>query len=383
MDEQELEQTLRAGLERRAAEADVTPPVVDRARDDVRRRRRTRWGAVGAAAAVVLVVGGVAVATRGGDDGAEPPISNPTVTEGSPSPTGKWRTEYWGGVAVDVPADWAYGGAPIGYDGFGAADVTACYPEAIVGPDGRRLRASGDRGWVGRPIALTDVCAGYPWIEHSPQVDATAPYLWLGAAVEPGEVEYDSGLVQETIRVQGVTVTVGSTDAGLRARILGTARGGEPTRCQHSYPAVPRAIAGIFDSSDDGPPYAWVCAYRAVESPSAAEDGTFRLSYAAEVDPDAAAEAVAAQQAAPPQRVDCDYEPFEFVVLATGVPGDTFERTVYETGCAGGTVRLPGVATEMVAAGVEPWAHNGIPAVVYGPTGGRGAMIDSFIGPQG
>jgi hypothetical protein len=37
----------------------------------------------------------------------------------------------------------------------------------------------------------------------------------------------------------------------------------------------------------------------------------------------------------------------------------------------------------MVAAGVEPWAHNGIPAVVYGPTGGKGAMIDAFIGPLG
>ena len=32
---------------------------------------------------------------------------------------------------------------------------------------------------------------------------------------------------------------------------------------------------------------------------------------------------------------------------------------------------------------VEPWATGGIPAVVYGPTGGKGAMIDSFIGPQG
>ena len=37
----------------------------------------------------------------------------------------------------------------------------------------------------------------------------------------------------------------------------------------------------------------------------------------------------------------------------------------------------------MVAAGVEPWANNGIPAVVYGPTGGKGAMIDSFIGQLG
>jgi hypothetical protein len=29
------------------------------------------------------------------------------------------------------------------------------------------------------------------------------------------------------------------------------------------------------------------------------------------------------------------------------------------------------------------WAVDGIPAVVHGPTGGKGAMIDSFIGPLG
>ena len=31
----------------------------------------------------------------------------------------------------------------------------------------------------------------------------------------------------------------------------------------------------------------------------------------------------------------------------------------------------------------RPWAVDGIPAVVYGPTGGKGAMIESFIGPLG
>ncbi|PWN03459.1 hypothetical protein DJ010_04890 [Nocardioides silvaticus] len=371
MDEQELRATLRTSLERHAAEADVTAPVADRARGEVRRRRRTRWSVVGAAAAVALAVGGAAVAT-GGDDPAQGPS---TVDEGSadvtPTSTDEWRTEYWGGVAVDVPADWGYGGAP--FD-----DGTACYPEAMIGPDGRRLRTSGDRGWVGRPIGATDVCALVPnaW-------EPSAPYAWLGAGVEPGTYEYDNGYVQETIEVEGVTVTVGTTDAGLRSRILATARGGEPTRCQHTYPGVPEATTGFFDSGDDGPPYAWVCAYRVVESPNIVEDGTFRLSYAAKVAPEAAADALAAQDAAPVQQVDCDYQPHEFVVLATGVPGDTYTRTVYETGCAGGTVHLVGGAKEMVAAGVKPWAHNGIPAVVYGPTGGRGAMIDSFIGPQG
>jgi hypothetical protein len=32
---------------------------------------------------------------------------------------------------------------------------------------------------------------------------------------------------------------------------------------------------------------------------------------------------------------------------------------------------------------VRPWAVQGITAVLYGPTGGKGAILDSFIGPQG
>ena len=66
MDEREVEQVLRDGLEARARDADVTAPVVARARAEVAQRRRNRVGAVSAAAAaVVLVVGGIAVATRG------------------------------------------------------------------------------------------------------------------------------------------------------------------------------------------------------------------------------------------------------------------------------------------------------------------------------
>ena len=50
-------------------------------------------------------------------------------------PTEEWRTEYWANVAVDVPADWGYGGAPV----ESAGDVVACYPEAMAGADGSRL----------------------------------------------------------------------------------------------------------------------------------------------------------------------------------------------------------------------------------------------------
>lgn len=375
MDEHELEQTLRAGLERRAAEADVSAPVADRARGEVSGRRRTRWSVVGAAAAVVLVVGGIAVATsRGGDDAQEPPTgSDPTPTDVQPPREGEWRTEYWAGVAVDVPADWGYGGAPAESGG----EVLACYPEAVTAPDGSHLRRPGERGWVGRPIAVSDVCALYPWLEHSPQEEPLEPYVWLGAAVEPGVVEYDNGVVQETVEVDGVTVTVGSDDATLRHQVLASARRHQEQACDPSYAFVPRAVDLII-AGREGAPYAWVCAYRRMD------DGRFVLSYADEIEPGAAETALEAQAAAPGQETDCDDDPIEFVVLVTGVPGDRRSHTVYETGCAGGTVHLAGGgAKEMVPEGVEPWAHNGIPAVVYGPTGGKGAMIDSFIGPLG
>ena len=49
-----------------------------------------------------------------------------------------------------------------------------------------------------------------------------------------------------------------------------------------------------------------------------------------------------------------------------------------------GSIRLDaGPARELTPEAVAPWAGNGIAAVVYGPTGGKGAMIDSFIGPLG
>lgn len=383
MDEREIEQVLRAGLEAKAADADVTVPVAARARAEVGRRRRTRWGAGAvAAAAVVLVVGGIAVATGGDDTGTqEPPVvSEPTATDGvRPADLMAWRTEYWGDLAVDVPADWGYGGAPYRSGG----EALACYPEAMVGPDGDRLRQSGDRGWVGRPIGLTDVCAGYPWIEHSPLEEPAAPYVWLGAALEPGTVELGGGYVQETIEVAGTTLTVASDDVELRDEIFGSARAGH--LCAPTLEVIPNPRTGAASDRRGGLVRAAICAYRREG------DAGYLLSYAAELDRVAAEEAFAAAERAPVARVDCaddPFEPFEFVLLDATYndefPNDVIDRTaVYEMGC-GGTIALDGgPARQLTAAAVEPWVANGIPSVVVGPTGGKGAMIDSFIGMQG
>lgn len=380
MDEHEVEARLRADLERRAAEADVTAPVVARARERVARRRRTRLSVGAVAAAVVVVVGGVAVATRDGGGGTSQPADDgPTPSESLPGP-GEWRTEYWADTAVDVPADWGYGGAP---DRSG----TACYPIAMVSAAGERLeeRADSTVGWVGRPIGITDVCATYPWIEHSPQETPTAPYVWLGAGVDPGVVEYADGFVQETVEVNGSTVTVGTTDDALRERILSTARGGE--MCLSERERIPGGRSGWTFEGRGDVTIARICAYRA--SP---EGGHYLLSYAADVDSREAEDAVLAAEASERAFETCDDEPFEFVVLEAErldpMGGTIQQRAVYEMGCDGtvdvgeGPNGQPALR-EMTPDSVAPWAVGGIPAVVVGPTGGKGAMIDYFIGPRG
>ncbi len=369
MDEKELEQVLRAGLESRSTEADVTAPVADRARADVSRRRRSRYGVLGAAAAVVFVVGGIAVVTgRGGDDATPrlPVADDSPPTEVQPTRSGEWRTEYWRGVAVDVPADWGYGTVPYSHD------QCAQVPGAVFGADGSRLRnQERAAGYVGRPISIEDVCA----IDYIDPPEG--PVVWFDAD------DAFTGLGDETVEVAGVTVTVASSDRALREAILATVRATDGG-CQPSHDHIPRAL---FMNTREGRGdllSAEVCAYR---SNSGTVD--FRLSYAAAIDLDDFEDAVAAAEAAPRSQIDCDYNPFEFVALraiyADPVGSGKLVRTaVYQMGC-GGTFEFAGVdgVRVLTPEAVEPWVHNGIPAVVYGPTGGKGAMIDSFTGPLG
>ena len=53
-------------------------------------------------------------------------------------------------------------------------------------------------------------------------------------------------------------------------------------------------------------------------------------------------------------------------------------------GIAVGGATLDGFRlVELTPALLKPWAVGGVPAVLYGPTGGKGGMVDSFIGPLG
>lgn len=309
-----------------------------------------RWGSI--------LAGGLLLLTACGEQVAGPP-----ATAGDPLPT-QWRTEFWRDVQVDVPADWGFGGAPIG-DGSG---TNACWPTAMVSATGEDLREGEGRPYVGRPIALTDLCAPYPF-EGPLAGPPDAPYVWLGAAIEPGSVELGDDWVQETREVNGSTVTVASDDPALRERMLGSATGGE--RC---FSELEPGVRYDPDWAGDDPT---VCAY-------ATADGLQRLTYATvldDADADAFLDAFAAAPTFDADGFRCDVGGVESESVLLAIGGDEYRVLLDGMGCP--RIVGPDRAVELTPDLVRPWAGNGIPAVVHGPTGGKGAMIDSFIGQLG
>ncbi|KAA1420815.1 hypothetical protein F0U44_00215 [Nocardioides humilatus] len=348
MDDRDVEQTLRAGLAAHADGTDLSAPVAARARESVAHRRRARWSIGAAAAAVVLVVGVVVLATRGGsDDALEPPaIADSGTTSADPAPPAAgWRTEYWSGVAVDVPANWSYGGAPTSYDA-----LIVCAP-------------GGPPGYVGRPITLTDVCT---YLRSGWQ--PTAPYVWLGGNVEPGTYEWDNGYVQETIEVAGTTVTVGSDDAGLREQVLATAR--QQQLCEPTLDEVPSGHLSLTREGLGDPAPSVLCAYRRIQEAG----GPFELAYAREIDGTVLADTVESAYRISASTGDgCVVD--EFVVLSGSFDdlygsGRQQHRVVLAPTCH--YVDLGGALVRMSPERGSPWVDPGVRSTLF-----------YFIGPQG
>lgn len=239
--------------------------------------------------------------------GGEGPVAAP--------PTEGWRTEVWGGVAIDVPPGWEWGTAPIELSGPALCGVHEA-----------------DRPYVGRPIADSDVCATVDQLGTP-----TAPYVWLGAPLEPGVEDLGSGWRRETVEAEGATVTVASDDAGLRRAVLESAR--------------PQEECGA--TVDDASPPGSVCVYGPV-----GEAYDVALVYATTLPgPDAAA-FVRAVGEAPAVAGECDAIP-EYVVV-TVPSGDRF---LVDAGC--GQVRLPGGrVVDLTDAARAPWTRDGVPAVL-------------------
>lgn len=319
--------------------------------------------ALAASAAVLAVIVTVTVLARPGptDDGGPQAGAEPT----------SWRTEYWHDTRVDVPADWGWGSSP-------SADGRGVYwcgePGAVVGPAGTRLpRVDPATPYVGRPILQTDVCQGGG--DQTPP----APYVWLGAPVEPGTVDLGDGYVRETREIAGSTVSVATRDPGLRERILDSARGGET--CFSDLEQAPSVRSMLIEGMGEATSMQ-VCAYRGDPTRG------FDLVYADRLGPGAAQRFVSAATKSRTSTVKCgDDSASEFVVLT--VEGDdpfgdapvTLDYVV-DLGCARVEVS-PGDHRELTRAVVEPWAVGGIPAVLTGPWRGEDPMTDLFIGMQG
>jgi hypothetical protein len=351
----ELDRMMREGLERRAADVDVTAPVAQRATDAVRRRHRGGL-VIGLAAATVAAV--VAVATLGSTP--PPPEDTDDIRVPATEP-GEWRTEYWADIQVDVPASWEWGGAPVG-DG---ERRTVC-TEVTDGP------------YVGRPVSQTDLCGDYR--VGAPPTPA-APYVWLGVPLAPRTMDLGGGWTQETVRVGKSTVTVATDDADLRSRILGSARESSLCPARMSEPPEPRAETteeGVGDLLS-----ATVCAYQT-------DGDDFRLVYGAGLDPVDARDTIAAVDAAAGNESRCKATS-EYVVVSIafsddfGTPRRLYQDLVYDLTCGHvrtGVAPLGGLRqVDLTADSVAPWAVGGVPGILRGPSTQWAYYF--FIGLQG
>ncbi len=305
-----------------------------------------------------MLAGCLLLLTACGDETAGPP-----ALAGDPLPT-PWRTELWRGVSVEVPADWAYGSAPMDE----AGGRVACAATAMVSASGGPVRDERTVPYVGRPIVLTDVCQIYPFI--GPDTDPpSVPSVWLGADVEVGSDDLGDGWVRETVEAAGTTITVTSDDPDLRERILGSVSG---VRVCVSGLEEPTRVQDMLIEGYGRPKSLEVCAYRRSDA------GELELAYGTVLGPEAARAFERAVDEAKPRKMDCgDEPPFEWITLkmtGTSYPnapigvGGTQDMVI---GC--GVVETgPGQTYELDQGVLEALRVERLPAVLL-----------ALIGPQG
>lgn len=348
----DLEQELRAGLAALAEEADVTAPVVARARAGAARRRRRTALAVSGVAAAVLAVAGLSAVVRGAQDRSAAPPDRPIASSPSvaPSAPGGYRLEFWHDVAVYVPALWGWGSAPV--TGTTGA-VFLCGGDQVVQADGSR-RVQPDQPYVGRPIRLSGTCDTH-WDRRRP----LAPYVWLGGDVPTGTVDLGGGWVRQTIAVGDVTVSVASDDSALRRAILDSAHR-VTGACQPRLGTV--ATAGGSTSTDFVPVSMTVCAYL----PSSTQLD-YDLAYEQELSMGPAKYLVdAVAHAKPLGSLSC-FGPSggEWALLRLRGSGGAFRDYVVDMSCP--SIADPsGTQHALDSDVVTSWAVGGINAVLHG-----------------
>ena len=350
----DLEQLLRDELTRLAGEARTAVPLAERVR--AARRRRTRAWLGAAAAAVVLAVGGAGVALH--RVGVEPvdsgATSNGAATDAGTGALLGFRLEVWHGIGVYVPATWGWGGAP-----------GACGAMPTVGADGHRL--SGDEvlaGYVGRPIAQTSHC------RVTDPTEPLTPYVWLGADVPVGARRLGGGWVQETRRVGGTTVTVGTQDAGERRSLLASAHVVVGGPCAASLPDPP-SVAAKPSGQGSGhfePTSMTVCAYASSSSAGSSPESSapYELLYEEQLAAGPAKQLVAAVAAAAPMGEHSCFGASGGEWALLHLEGSDGSRDyVVDLSCP--SIADPsGLQHELTSADMLPWAVDGVNAVLHG-----------------
>ena len=357
-DERELEEAFRASLQRHAEEIDVSVPVAELA---VAANRRRRQGlvvmAVAAVAVAAVAIGGAWIAGGSEDEDA------PRLADRSSDPgevVTEWRTEYWHGMQVDVPADWGWGTTPVS---SGEMEYLCGGPGAMVLADGRRIvNADATKPWVGRPIRLSDACIG-----GDPLEKPAVPYVWLGADIAPGVVELPGAFIQETVEVEGTTLTVATRDEGVRRAIVESARAS--TTCAATLPEPPE-VTSMLTEGIRKVREARVCAYRG-------GGDAFQLAYATMLGAKEAAathEGVyAGQRSSSPAFCERSNE----YVLITFTGDDPFgsepvsQDVVIDPQCQE-VQGAPGSVAPLSDEAMLPWSRNGLQVV-----------LRSFIGTLG
>lgn len=309
------------------------------------------------------------LAACGGEGGA----GTKTGTENPPAeplPT-EWRTEYWRDLQVDVPARWSFGGAPT-KDGTG--DRYACYAIAMVTATGEQ-GSGGDRTepYVGRPVSLTDVCQTYPFIGPDAETPQ-APSVWLGADIDPGTLDRGGGWTQETVEVNGSTLTVTTDDEVLHEQILESATGGE-TCLSEIEPAYDDTFVRTVGGDPRDAETLTVCAYRVLDE----EEDIAPLVYAEVLGRDVVTSYLDSIEGAEPedQCPTADIVEGEWVSLELGdAEGNVIRRDVVHLVCPAIDVDAKDARgfenVELTPARTAPWSRNGVRAV-----------LSYFIGPQG
>ncbi|MFC0623563.1 hypothetical protein [Kribbella deserti] len=224
--EDPTETLLERSLHNQAVNAPGDDFLLDRVQHRVKARRNTRAVLAGAIACGATIAAVAAFIPSLNDPATPAANGTPLVaSEGIPD----WRWESYGGIEVQVPATWGYGPG---------VDYPAC------------LIKSKQQPHVARPgIVPAIACPGPVDLRYR------ADSLTFGAfGRKAGLQPIDNGWAEESRVVAGTTVTVFSTDAALRERILASAQpieGTDQQGCAVDHPLTknpalrPSATGGL------------------------------------------------------------------------------------------------------------------------------------------